>query len=258
MRKINKTQREECIYRCILKRVIMDIKYVIGILIALITAFNILKNHEKVKRFLDKNQWVYVLAAICFIGFAILLAYYSNLQDLTNSNVGKLESNLILFSSVKDNASLYLEIGNSGKGFIYTGPKDGPMISLFRHSNLIISKKNNQLMISTSIRSKDGLIAKIANNEWQINPEESFDRNYNKNSLEVKDKNDDVVLQIRLLSDKIQFQGKYYDEYGNSATFHEFGGYPAITIADNHTDTTGIIKPIFKYPSKTHFGETID
>jgi hypothetical protein len=83
----------------------------------------------------------------------------------------------------------------------------------------------------------------------------SFDRNYNKSALEVKDKYGDIVLQILLLSDRIRLEGKFYNETGEGVALIGRKDGVILNIKHNYSKFDYDLVPIFKYPSNLHFGE---
>jgi hypothetical protein len=79
--------------------------------------------------------------------------------------------------------------------------------------------------------------------------------------LEVRDETGRIVLQVRLLADRVQIQGEWWDENGRGVGLVEsndpnrpgalieiFG--PAMT-----REQAVPIVPLFLYPSESHFGE---
>ena len=158
-----------------------------------------------------------------------------------------------------------LEMGDSGSSFVWTGPMGQPMMQIFEDTPLLLTSVNGQLKVSTIIRSPDGkLVAQIIDNEWKINPRNIFDRNYSDDALEVKDHRGDIVLQIRVLPDRVQLQGNFYDGQGH--------GFGIGKIKDPNTgEVHGIwvksgpenptleltIEPMFRYPSEFHLGERV-
>ncbi len=169
-------------------------------------------------------------------------------------------SNKLLFSIDKEIHPI-LEIGNSGELIEFRGKTSETLFKSLWNIKLVISKKNGDLKLSTEIRSKNGLVGFIENNEWKVHPTESFDRNYNKNALEVIDKNREVVLQVRVLEDRIQFQGIFYDNTGLCTVIigkEGFGGVIGSFRPGHYTPFSDQkIEPIFKYPSELHLGEMI-
>lgn len=265
---------EKGIYNRVLNKIVMDIKYVIGILISLITAIGILRNNKKVKLFFEKHEWADVILAICFIGFAIFLALYSNQQDKVTSMEGTLkpDSHVILFAR----ADIYpsMQIGHSGVVLRAKDVKDltKTLKKMLFGQDLIIRNDSNQLYVSANIRNRDGTVVTIKDNYWEVSSSEiSLDRNYNNSALEVIDNyGDDVILQIHLLPDRVQIQGKLYNETGFGVAFCD--GYAVNSEELNRTNSHWYdasfryvnnfskfdikIKPIFKYPSRDFLGES--
>jgi len=128
---------------------------------------------------------------------------------------------------------------------------------------LTIGEEDGQLKVTVLLRDIDGrVIAALVDNEWKINhPVKSFDRNYTKDMLEVKNDNNDVVLQIRLLPDKVQLNGIFYDSDGKGIAIfpHKRDQASIMVLLDKeHPPASGTIKPLFKYPSDLYFGELVD
>jgi hypothetical protein len=74
---------------------------------------------------------------------------------------------------------------------------------------------DGEMKVSTQIADEDGkLIAEIIRNEWKINPNGSWDRNYSSDALEVKDAQGNIILQVRVLMDHIQIQGMWWIDMG--------------------------------------------
>jgi hypothetical protein len=153
-----------------------------------------------------------------------------------------------------------LELGDSGSVFGFTGPKDQPFMSFARDTALTITKDEKGIKVSTRIKDKDGkIIAELIDNEWKLNPNNLWDRNYSQNALEVKDAEGDIVLQVRLLDDRVQLQAKFYNSSGRGiAIGKDESGHGAIVFSpkDNPKQTIKM-EPIFRYPSDLHLGELV-
>jgi hypothetical protein len=154
-----------------------------------------------------------------------------------------------------------LEFGDSGSVLRFGGEKGAPLLRMFGDNDLTVVVEDGQVKVSTLIRDRSGsAVAEIVNNEWKVNPAKSFDRNYSKNELEVKDDAGEIVLQIRVLHDRVQFQGKFYDRHGNGVALgkmrhgDEVGGVIEMT-GPAHPELLLQIEPIFRYPSDQHLGE---
>jgi len=159
---------------------------------------------------------------------------------------------------------------------------------MFKDNELVIWIGDGRLKVSAQIRNSRGeLVAEIIGNEWKLRKDNLWDRNYDKNALEVRDAKGDVILQIVLQEDYIQFAAKMYSQDGagfgiGSTTFtqedirrHEEGSVKIVAASDGPKevmvgDVTGVlevrppgqpvvlmIEPIFRYPSDLHLGERI-
>ena len=157
-----------------------------------------------------------------------------------------------------------MEFGDSGAVFVFAGKPGTPLLKFAEGSALTIEVENDQIKISILIRDKSGtVVAELIKNEWKVNRNHSWDRNYSKNALEVKDDTGDIVLQIRLVVDKVQLQAKVYDSTGRGVGIGKvlgldgWGGEIELT-GPNHPELLLKIDPIFKYPSDSHLGELAD
>lgn len=164
--------------------------------------------------------------------------------------------------SADDHVYPKLELGDSGAIFVYAGDPGKPLFSFFENSHLTVIRDGNRVLVSTDIFDQEGhLVARLALNEWQVNPNVSFDRNYMDDALEVMDQGGDVVLQVRLVEDRIQLQGKFYGPDGRGVAFGK--GTNAVGKTVGVMEMTGPnnpvlkmkISPIFRYPSNLHLGE---
>lgn len=168
------------------------------------------------------------------------------------------------------------EIGDSGATFVLGRspslfdalpiPPTFHKISL-QNSVIVGSTSEGKLNISARIRSRDGLVAEINNNEWKVSPTpKTWDRNYSSNALEVQNADEEIVFQIKIKKgngglDVAHFQGIFFDSDGNGI------GYTVSDISDgaifsyspaNSGNQLPVIKPLFKYPSELHLGEMVD
>lgn len=159
-----------------------------------------------------------------------------------------------------------IEIGDSGTSFVYVGEPDKVDFNKFAYNvGLRIERGPQGIEVTTPIRDKFGqIIAKIEKNRWTIMSSDFW--NYTDNALEVKDRRDQVVFQVRFLSDRLQIQAEWRDEFGHGMRWskcslipnHPSGG--CITPwGDARTEQQNeeIIEPIFQYPSSEHLGEFV-
>jgi hypothetical protein len=156
-----------------------------------------------------------------------------------------------------------MEIGDSTSLLVFAGPQGAEFFRFAENYNLKIDRIDGQLKVSTQIRDRRGhLIAELIENEWKIAPPpKTWDRNYNRNTLEVKDEKGNIVLQVRALRDRVQLQGEWWmDEHrgvrlvsGPKGT----GGQLAIFGPNLKPEEATPIRPLFRYPSEFHLGELI-
>ena len=238
--------------------ILYGIIMIYAIALAAISVIILLLDHLEVMRISRKRLIIFIILAISIISFTYMIEFQQEQKEKATSMEGVLESDqtnppsTILFST-KDNISAMLQLGTSDSRLIWTGPNGKPMLVLPKDQYIAISKDQGELKLSAKLIGRNGLMVEIIDNEWKINPQESWDRNYNYNTLEVKDENGNVVLQVRLLYDRIQLQ--FISPMTNNALL----GAEGIDYLFTRNPTTGKyeakIIPLFKYPSKNHFGE---
>ncbi len=136
---------------------------------------------------------------------------------------------------------------------------------LYHYAKLKIEKGDTELEFTTTVRDREGaVIAIIENNKWTVYPP-CLDKNYTDDSLEVRDKRGHIVLQVRVLSDRIQLQGEWNDEYGEGMRMIQSPDkqHPGAHLirwdnpqeAERKDNDATEIKPWFKYPSAEHWAE---
>ncbi|MFC2061448.1 hypothetical protein ACFLUV_02955 [Elusimicrobiota bacterium] len=234
-------------------------EYIGIILVAVIAIIGWIKPHRATKPF----KIVTVILILFFLIIQLSLQKKAEKHTKIKEYTGKLASKIQnTITDYKTREYVKLEIGNSGTVFKIKRPKNEPLFSFFSENALSIWKENNEIRVSSILRNEKGeIIAEIVANEWKVNEENSYDRNYNTHALEVRDKRGDVVLQVRLVEDKIQFQGKFYDKSGNGIAIVDPESREGIAIMEMTGETNpelkNKIKPIFKYPSELHLGELI-
>ncbi len=129
---------------------------------------------------------------------------------------------------------------------------------------------SNELKVSALIRDKSGgIITKLEANEWQVNPNKIFDRNFDDKGVEVINNEGDVILQVDVkgyekLPDGseavvVKFKGVFTHADGWRFIL---GGYENTTIfmqtiAPSLSEQRVLFDKIFKYPSELHPGERL-
>jgi hypothetical protein len=189
--------------------------------------------------------------------FLLWVPSFFNKKEGLPQFYGSLRADSQIMLNPKSGIYPVLEIGDSGANFIYTGQKDLPIFKFLERSFLTVRKDEDQIKVSIQIRSRqDGLVAELVHNEWKINPQAIFDRNYSKDALEVRDKNGDIVLQVKIKADKVQLQFKSYGSNEDAfAMIKDPSGDGGLMIKGRQEVEKAVINPLFKYPSDLHFGE---
>lgn len=226
--------------------------------------------------------------ALILVGTQVTSIVQEKQEDATLRYVGILKGEPITMLSAQKQVYPRLKLGQSDTFFIWQGEQGEPLIKFLDDAGLTIWVDKGRLKVTTIVRNSKGeIIAEINANEWMINEQTKWDRNYNKNALEVKDDKGDIVLQVILGEGYVQLAGKFYSSTGEgfaigSSRFseedvlkHEQGELKLIAAADGPQefkvgDITGVIEvrppgiplelkidPIFKYPSKLHLGELL-
>jgi hypothetical protein len=193
-------------------------------------------------------------------GTLILLADWIR-PDLVPKSVGVLEPKVETFYSAQTNSSeQQLQIGDTGPVFAASRLNATPLSRIWKEDDLLIETINGRLKVSTKIRDQRGtLVAELNRNEWKVAPSPKvWDRNYSDDTLEVKDETGRIVLQIKLLSDRLQLQGEWWkDEINGVGLFktRDNGGIIAIFGTGFKRKDAPEIEPLFVYPSDSHLGE---
>ena len=239
---------------------------------------------EEFGAFANRRRWrLNTIAAALLFALSVLVGVweYNNLPvspptlnqigdevskrtDSFSQNTGKLvvPASSILMSLNNKFAKRELEIGDSGTILAFFGKSNEPQVKLDETSNLLIEKVNGKLVVSITLHDLDGLqTVELVRNEWKVAPPPgTWDRNFNANTLEVKGPQGWVVLQVRLLPDRIQMQWEWWKTGGVGWRFVKSDdplhpGALFIPLRKEQLPSAPEIKPLFDYPSAFHAGE---
>lgn len=134
---------------------------------------------------------------------------------------------------------------------VWTGKEGEPTIRI-GNDPTVIWLENGKLKFSAMIRNEAGKItAKIDANQWTINPNLLFDRNFDDRAVEVVDAKGNVVLQAMMVKDGVSFAGVFYREDGWRIAI----GESAFELKPPGVKLETRFDPIFNYPSINHPGE---
>lgn len=240
-------------------RVLSEVKIslvIIGLLLALVGWLR----PDDVPLWLTIGVTALLIVGALVQGVLILKNRKENKKDRYSGTLRRVAGEILI--SADDKIYPKLEFGDSGAILVFAGPPGQPLFKFFEDCHLTVSRDGSRIMVSTSIfDGKGNLVADLVNNEWQVNRNVSYDRNFTDNALEVKDSSGDIVLQVRLVEDRVQLQGKFYGPNGDAIAFGKgvdasgsLGGIMEMT-GPNNPVLKMKIQPMFLYPSELHLGE---
>lgn len=215
--------------------------------------------------FLSRGKYRAGLLAGCFAVAVVLLAVMLHIRnDARSAYTGTLQARNQVVVSATQHVWPKVEFGDSGAILLYAGPQGSLLLTFAEDTKFTIVREAGQVKVSTIIRDRTGrVVAELVNNEWKVNPNNSWDRNYTSDALEVRGPIGDTVLQVRVLEDRVQLQAKFYDSDGRGFAFGKVlgpqgwgGGIEITGPADPQLHMK--IAPMFKYPSDSHFGELVE
>jgi hypothetical protein len=193
----------------------------------------------------------------------------NNYRDTNEENFEKL-SQMYGVIGAKDN----LKPWNENPQFLSLG---GALMMVMNPNGVILTDKGDpvlwvstdggHLSVSADIRDENGdLIAQVRGNEWQLNKDLIFDRNFSDNALEVKEKKGSVVLQVAEIGQILYVAGVFRCKSGWTTTIAnpwtvtpklvqnlEVGG-SIWQVTAPHVPLQATINTIFDYPSELNFG----
>lgn len=147
-----------------------------------------------------------------------------------------------------------LRLGGPG-GALFRGPRIGEVFA--RILPLQLGVRDGKLFVSASFFDASGkLVAEIADNEWKVNENTLFDRNYSADRLEVLNDRGEVVFHVQLIGMEMRLEVKTFNSNGESWVVYEAPqGGTLLQRFDPGSKDIPTLKRIFKYPSNLHFGE---
>ena len=168
--------------------------------------------------------------ALISAGCLVVLGYWIR-PALVPAYTGILEPEKpisLLYSTKTEGRIPKLRIGPSN--VFIAGDAPGFVSMLFpalSKAQFTVEAIDNEMRVSTRVADESGnLIAELIRNEWKVNPNGSWDRNYSADALEVKDAQGQVILQVRAFLDHIQIQGMWWIDMGPPNGWVMYGRRP--------------------------------
>jgi len=148
---------------------------------------------------------------------------------------------------------------NVAKGFITNGKSFNPLGGLGCDLPLSFTlDQSGALMVSASFRDyNESTVAEISNNEWQINPNNYFKRNYDSQGFEVIDKEGLTKFQVEFIDgEKIKIGGVFRDTYNwwfvNDTTVYMTD--VKLLKKEDIIKESERVPDMFQYPEDKYFG----
>ena len=206
-----------------------------------------------------------VCEAVCWLGVfvGVSLIIYNWLRPSPQQSG-------TLVPSVPLERSIYMpgdiEIGNSKMAFLDFRTKKVPGLPLLTPAQnqgitFEFIAKAGRVWLTTKVLDREGKwLVKIKNNHWQVPSKPQItDWNYDSDSLEVIGSTGRVVLQVRLLTDRLQLQGEFWNESGVGYRLVATGDSGHLVKLTQYDDPfIPSILPIFKYPNTQFLGKLGD
>jgi len=208
--------------------------------------------------YIRTRGWLFAVSLLTLGSFLFALAAWTR-PDAVPQNFGVLRPEFrLVFAFGKQNIGRTFEIGDSGSMLTYTGPEGTPALKFADGSNLTIEERKGKLYVSSESLDPNGnLIAELKRNQWKVAPS-AWDRNYTNDALEIRNPQGRVVLQVRLVNDRVQLQGEWWNSSGRGVRLVKSpdpshpGGLVVFLRTGNEAPQ---VQPMFEYPSDLHLGE---
>ncbi|MFH1101385.1 MAG: hypothetical protein V1726_05050 [Methanobacteriota archaeon] len=228
------------------------IPFLLVFLILIATLIGLWKERYKSRKRVNSLLIILIIIAIITAGTQVWVEYDTQQKEKYTMNSGTISGETL------DKNVTYPCLSLGGTNFIYEGPKGYSVLDILG-INVTIWIENGKLKISTILRNENGeIVAELKANEWQVNPNLIFDRNFDDTAIEVINTKGDVVLQADLVERCVKFVGYFYREDGWQIAVgpsETGGGY--IELRPPGEEIQMNFDKIFQYPSELHPGERV-
>jgi hypothetical protein len=162
-------------------------------------------------------------------------------------------------------SDIVFQVGPNAAGQLDWTGDNNPQLAALGSYIRFDRNKQGELVVNTVIRDRDGhMLVEIVDNEWRV-ASSSWEKNYTKDALEVKDGDGRIVFQLRLLPDRAEIQAEWWNRDGRGkrivqdkltpdALDSDKKGLALLDLTPSYHPDEPAIKPIFRYPSKKYFG----
>jgi hypothetical protein len=206
---------------------------------------------------------VFVFAILSFAGGFWPLAHRQWIQEQSEQLSGDLVP-----QGPFQATEIIVEFGNSGRMMPWRSSVPSGDLKLMYDAGIHLALGEKGIELTTAVRDSEGQqVVTVDKNHWAVSRFPVVtDKNYTKDSLEVLDRRGHVVLQVRILPDRIQLAGEWRDDLGRGiriTTCHEptcnceTGCLQSWIDRASEIRLEGLISPQFLYPSKDHWRERV-
>jgi hypothetical protein len=243
--------------------------FIAGLLIE--TYFCILTNTAAVRMTGGQTSSRRTLSGAWILAFVWLMgapSAYGGSMQTRGTNIGVLVvhrtlwDRLLFRHRLSSLAEHTFEIGASGTKFT----DKGPMGQVLSEMHIGFERQDDSVRVSAHLFDKTGkTVAAIEDGRWHAPPTGISDLNYSDDALEVKSAGGRIVLQVRLLPDRIQVQVESWNPAAGrgirlgaqrdrqTAKYSGAGAFVKILTLKSDPDEPRI-EPLFLYPGKSNLG----
>ncbi len=200
------------------------------------------------RRFTKSMIGIAIVAGLAFVGLQAKRDWKAQRKEAEETREGRLEA---------PGRRLTARLAVGGKSYRLTSP-DGVFFKDGEETLLAVGLDGDQLVVSASFKDDQGrVIAKVIRNEWVVNPNLIFQRNYTRNGVEVIDEKDHVILQVIHMGNAINVEGTLHCSNGRTIQLatNPQTHQSAIILARKGLPPLVQFAPMCRYPAGAHLGE---
>ncbi|MGO9589840.1 MAG: hypothetical protein ACLP3K_07315 [Candidatus Acidiferrales bacterium] len=199
-----------------------------------------------------------ILLGLVFVGGFWSTAYAMWRTEKSEIRMGQLRGAGEDFDDGKLRMTPLVQIGDSGTEIFPAPPLQTPF-QWFPDAPFTLKFGRKGPLVTTYVRDRFGnLVVSIDENRWTVYPPFCSDKNYTDDAFEALDSSGHVVLQLRLLPNRVQVQGEWWDDQGNGKRLLKNpngDNGQVIFLGPRNQSEESLIKRLFKYPSAEYWGE---
>lgn len=225
----------------------------------------VIQAHNPIARFPKKSRILLVLV----LPFVFILGFSKTIDSQWVEEQSAKSSGDLIPQGLFQATQIIVEYGDSGRKMPWTEASGGGDLKLMYDAGIHLDLGHKGIELTTVIRDSQGQkVVEVDRNHWTVSQFPVVtDKNFTKDSLEVLDRRGHVVLQVRILPDRIQLQGEWRDDLGRgirittckdkNTNFEITGCLQSWLNSVGELSLENIINPVFLYPSKEHWRERV-